>query len=49
MLEKDIDIFYAATKINNGNGRKTPFWDAPWLDGRKPKEFAPLIFVISKN
>ena len=27
-----------------GNGAKTPFWDSPWLLGRKPKDIAPLIY-----
>ena len=42
-----MDIFYAATSITIGNGCKTPFWHAPWLEGRKPKDIAPLIFDIS--
>jgi hypothetical protein len=42
-----MDLFYAATKITLGNGRKTPFWEAPWLDGRSPKVIAPLIFESS--
>jgi hypothetical protein len=47
--KKDMDIFYAATTISIGNGRKTPFWDAPWLDGRKPKGIAPLIYASSQR
>jgi hypothetical protein len=46
---EDMDIFYAATSITIGNGAKTPFWHAPWLDGRKPKDIAPLIFQISSH
>lgn len=42
-----MDLFYAATTILVGNGEKTPFWDAPWLHGDKPKDVAPLIFSIS--
>jgi hypothetical protein len=42
-----MNIFYAATEITLGNGLKAPFWEAPWLQGRKPKEIAPLIFAIS--
>jgi hypothetical protein len=44
-----MEIFYAATTITLGNGKKTPFWFAPWLEGRKPIDIAPLIFAISKR
>jgi hypothetical protein len=44
-----MDIFYAATTTTLGNGQKSPFWQAPWLDGRKPTEIAPLIFAKSKR
>ncbi|KAK1604703.1 hypothetical protein QYE76_028376 [Lolium multiflorum] len=44
-----MDIFYAATTIAIGNGCKTSFWDAPRLEGRKPKDIAPLIFASSKR
>jgi hypothetical protein len=43
-----MNIFYAATTITFGNGRKTTFWHAPWLDGRAPKDIAPKIFEASK-
>jgi hypothetical protein len=42
-----MNIFYAATSITVGNGRKTPFWHAPWLEGRKPIDIAPLIYACS--
>jgi hypothetical protein len=45
----DMDLFYSATTINLGNGKKTPFWQAPWLQGRKPIDIAPLIFGSSKR
>jgi hypothetical protein len=44
-----MDLFYSATTITFGNGKKTPFWQAPWLDGRKPIDIAPLIFEASKR
>jgi hypothetical protein len=47
--EKDMEIFYAATTIALGNGQKTPFWHAPWLGGKKPKDVAPQIFKICKR
>jgi hypothetical protein len=43
-----MNIFYAATTITLGNGRKTPFWHAPWLDGRALKDIAPKKFDASK-
>jgi hypothetical protein len=45
----DMDIFYAATNITLGNGLKMPFWYAPWVHGRKPKDIAPKIFEICKK
>jgi hypothetical protein len=47
--EHDMEIFYAATIITVGNGRKTPFWHAPWLGGKRPIDIAPLIFDSSKR
>jgi hypothetical protein len=47
--EDDMEIFYAATTITLGNGKKTPFWQAPWLHGRKPIDVAPLIYAVSKR
>jgi hypothetical protein len=47
--KEDMALFYAATTITIGNGRKTPFWHAPWLEGRAPIDIAPLIFEISKR
>jgi hypothetical protein len=37
-----MNLFYAATKISVGNG-------APWLEGEKPKDITPLIFMSSKR
>ena len=42
--DKDYDLFYAFSTITVGNGARTPFWDAPWVHGRKPKDIAPLIY-----
>jgi hypothetical protein len=44
-----LDIFYAATYIKIGNGSKTSFLVARWVQRRYPKETAPLIFAISKR
>jgi hypothetical protein len=45
--DTDMDLFYASTTIMLGNGEKTPFWKAPWLNGLKPIDIAPLIYNIS--
>jgi hypothetical protein len=47
--ENDMEIFYAATTITLGNGRKTHFWQAPWLEGKMPKNIAPKIYEICKR
>jgi hypothetical protein len=44
-----MDLFYAATTIPVGNGRKTPFWHAPCLNGKKPIEIVPVIFTSSER
>ena len=44
-----MDLFYASTTITVGDGAKTHFWEAPWLDGHKPKDIAPLIFLASSR
>lgn len=33
----DRALFFASTTIQIGNGRKTPFWEARWLQGAAPK------------
>jgi hypothetical protein len=47
--DKDMEIFYAATAITLYNGRKTPFWHAPWVHGRMPKDIASRSFDICKR
>lgn len=42
--ETDLNIFYAPTIITIGNGAKTPFVEAPWVQDKKPKDIALLIF-----
>jgi hypothetical protein len=44
-----MELFYASTFLTVGNGKNTLFWEAPWLDGRRPKDIAPLIFKDSKR
>lgn len=47
--DADKVFFYASTSITIGNGARAPFWESPWLNGRKPKDIAPLIFDVSKR
>jgi hypothetical protein len=47
--EQDLELFYTATIITVGNGKKTPFWHAPWLEGKRPIDIAPLVFAASKR
>ena len=47
--EDDLNFFYACTTITVGNGARTPFWDSPWLLGRKPRDIAPLIYEASSR
>jgi hypothetical protein len=46
---QEIDLFAAATKVHIGNGKKALFWEASWINGRRPKDIAPLIFDVSKQ
>jgi hypothetical protein len=45
----DHDLFAAATKVTIGDGNKALFWEAAWIDGMRPKDFAPLLFARSKK
>lgn len=38
-----LNFFYASITITVGDDARTPFWDSPWLHGRKPMDIAPLI------
>ena len=46
---QDRDLFAAATKVAIGNGKNALFWEAPWLDGLRPKDLAPLIYDRSNK
>jgi hypothetical protein len=45
----DMELFYVITKISLGNGNIAPFSDSPWLNGRNPKNIAPLVFETSNR
>ena len=47
--DDDLEFFYASTIITVGDDTKTPFWESPWLLGRKSKDIAPLIFAASRR
>jgi hypothetical protein len=49
MYRRRYGYFLRATKITVGNGAKTLFWHAPLLDGKSPKDIAPLIYEVSKR
>ena len=42
-------MFAASTTISIGDGAKTSFWHAAWVQGRRPKDIAPAIFDISRK
>ena len=45
----DRELFFAAMTITVGDGRATRFWHSPWLEGKKPKNIAPLVLASSSN
>jgi hypothetical protein len=45
----DKDMFHASTIIKVGKGNKTNFWYSSWLDGRSPRNLAPLLFRKSRR
>lgn len=47
--EMDKNLFYASSTIIVGNGARTPFWDSPWVQGRKSKDIALLIYEASSR
>ena len=47
--ETDRLVFAACTTIRIGNGRKASFWKSSWVQGRRPKDIAPLLYVKSKK
>jgi hypothetical protein len=41
-------LFFAFTKIQLGDGKSTPFWEAKWLNGASPKDPTPNLFKIAR-
>lgn len=44
----DRELFFCSTNITVGNGKKTPFWEARWLNGTSPKDLAPNLYLQAK-
>jgi hypothetical protein len=42
-------LFIASTTISIGDGAKTSFWHAAWVQGQHPKDMAPAIFDILRK
>lgn len=40
-----MDLFEAATSVTLRDGRGTDFWEDPWIQGRRLKDYVPLLFV----
>lgn len=49
MTNKDHQFFVACTTIRVGDAKKTSFWHAGWLQGRRPKDIAPGLYAISSR
>ena len=45
----DRQLFNAATRVTIGDGKKASFWSSSWLDGKPPKDMAPLVFKASRR
>jgi hypothetical protein len=43
--DTDSLLFANCTQITLGNGKKTSFWGSSWLQGKRPKDIAHLLFA----
>jgi hypothetical protein len=41
------ETFFSSTKMQNGNGKRTPFWEGRWLNRAAPKDLAPNLFRLA--
>jgi hypothetical protein len=41
-------LFFCSTYMHVGNGLNTPFWEAKWLHGAAPKDFALGLFKMAR-
>jgi hypothetical protein len=47
LVQQDKILFAKCTHITLGDGNKTLFWHSGWLQGRRPRDIAPLL--LSKS
>jgi hypothetical protein len=47
--DQDRMLFAACTTITLGNCHKTLFWSSSWLQGRRPRGIAPLLFEKTRK
>jgi hypothetical protein len=47
--DHDSLLLAACTTITLGDDRKTSFWSSGWLQGRRPKDIAPLLYHKSRR
>jgi hypothetical protein len=45
--EQDKALFQASTEITIGNWKKAIFWQGRWLQGKAPKDIAPLLYNLA--
>jgi hypothetical protein len=43
--DTDNLLFASCTQITLGNGKKASFWGSGWLQGKRPRDIAPLLFA----
>lgn len=41
-------LFFTSTEITLGDGNRTPFWEARWLNGTAPKTLAPQLYQLAR-
>jgi hypothetical protein len=45
--EDDRQLFRASTRVTVGKGDRAEFWEAAWLQGRAPRDIAPLLYKFA--
>ena len=44
--EVDRQLFTACTTVQIGNNNKAQFWESSWIEGRAPRDIAPLLYKL---